>query len=93
MEATCLGGVHHVTDQVDLSSQMLNSRESTMTIKERRRGKSQTDNHSSGSSPGLEGWTPLEWPQLWPRHPGDWLLSRPWFPALPSSVLCLVQTG
>lgn len=52
MEAPCVDGVHHVTDQVDLSSQMLNSRESTMTTKERR-GLLQIPD-SWGSSPGLE---------------------------------------
>lgn len=54
MEAPCMDGVHHVTDQVDLSSQMLDSRESTMTTKERRRGALQTD-------------TPQLGVQLWPR--------------------------
>lgn len=44
MEAACVDGVHHVTDQVDLSPQMLNSRESTETTKERR-GKSATDRY------------------------------------------------
>ena len=43
MEATCVDGIHHVTDQVDLSSQMLNSRKNAMATKERRGGRDEED--------------------------------------------------
>lgn len=45
-----MDGVHHVSDQVDLSSQMLNSRESTMAAMERRR-RSWTDTPHLGQQP------------------------------------------
>lgn len=41
-------GIHHVTDQVDLSSQMLNSRENTMATKERRSRRSWTSTPQLG---------------------------------------------
>lgn len=51
METACVDGVHHVTDQVDLSSQMLNSREGTVATKERRKRKSQADTPQLGVQP------------------------------------------
>jgi hypothetical protein len=51
MEATCVDGIHHVTDQVDLSSQMLNSRKNAMATKERRGGRSGTDTPQLGEQP------------------------------------------
>lgn len=52
MEAPCVDGLHHVTDQVDLSSQMLNSREPQKREEE---GSYRQIPRSWGSSPGLEG--------------------------------------
>lgn len=51
METSSVGRVHHVSHEVDLSSQMLDSRENTMATKESRVGRSRTDTlHSWGSS-------------------------------------------
>lgn len=46
-----MDGIHHVTDQVDLSSQMLNSRENTMATKERRSRRSWTKTPQLGEQP------------------------------------------
>lgn len=86
MEATCVDGIHHVTDQVDLSSQMLNSRESTMATQERRRGRSWTNTPQLGDQlPPRE----LHSSEMVPgsHHTGSFLgFDAP-------SALCLVQTA